>query len=149
MPNDTSLKENDEFLIKLVPSTADYCKDLLNQVIDSFFYKPDLHSIINAALITGSFSSSDVAQNIRASFVSQINSSTKPFLACLSSQALDICKLHQKSLRPLFRYKPDIHMVANALLVTGKYDYNLLTSHIREAFSNPSFTDTSTNEASA
>jgi hypothetical protein len=149
MPNDTSLKENDEFLIKLVPSTADYCKDLLNQVIDSFFYKPDLHSIINAALITGSFSSSDVAQNIRASFVSQINSSTKPFLACLSSQALDICKLHQKSLRPLFRYKPDIHMIANALLVTGKYDYNLLTSHIREAFSNPSFTDTSTNKASA
>ena len=149
MPNDTSLKENDEFLIKLVPATVDHCKYLLNQIIDSFFYKPDLHSIINAALITGSFSLSDVANNIRASFVTQINSPTKPFLACLSSQALDICKSHQKSLRPMFRYKPDIHIIANALLVTGKYDYDLLTSHIREAFSNPNPIDTSTNEALA
>ena len=149
MSNDTSLKENDEFLIKLVPATTDHCKLLLNQIIDSFFYKPHLHSIINATLITGSFSHSDVAQNIRASFLTQINSSTKPFFACLDSQALDLCKSYQKSLRPMFRYKPDIHMLANALLVTGKYDLNLLTSHIREAFSNPNPADTSTNESSA
>jgi len=49
----------------------------------------------------------------------------------------------------MFRYKPDIHMVANALLVTGTYDHNLLTSHIREAFSNTNPADTSTNENSA
>lgn len=149
MPNDTSVKENHEFLIKLVPDTTDHCKDLLNEVIDSFFYKPDLHSIINAALITGSFSAPNVAENIRASFVTQINNSSKPFLACLSSQALNICKSFQKSLRPMFRYKPDVHMVANALLVTGSFDYNILTSHIREAFSNPNSAVTSTNEASA
>lgn len=149
MPNDTSLRENDDFLIKLVPDTANHCKDLLNDVLDSFFYKPDIHSIINAALITGSFSTPDVAENIRASFVTQINNSSKPFLACLSSQALNVCKDFQKSLRPMFRYKPDIHMVANALLVTGSYDYDLLTSHIREAFSNPNSVVTSTNEVSA
>lgn len=149
MPNDTSSSIENEFLIKLVPDTTEFCKSLLNQIVDSFFYKPDLHSLINAALITGSFSLPAVAQNIRASFVNQINSSSKPFLASLDSQALNICKSHQRSLRPMFRYKPDIHMVANALLVTGSYDHNLLTSHIREAFSNPIFPDSSTNEASA
>ena len=147
MSNDTFLKVDDEFLVKLVPATLDHCKLLLNQIINSFFYKPDLHSIINSALITGSFSPSAVADNIRASFLTQINSSSKPFLACLDSQSLNICKFHQKSLRPLFRYKPDIHMIANALLVTGSYDLQKLTSHIREAFSNPSFIDASTNEA--
>lgn len=149
MPNDTFSTVEDEFLIKLVPDTTDFCKSLLNQVIDSFFYKPDLHSFVNAALITGSFSLPAVAQNIRASFINLINSSSKPFFASLDCQALNICKSHQKSLRPLFRYKPDIHMVANALLVTGSYDLNLLTSHIRDAFSNPIFPDSSTNEASA
>lgn len=136
------INNNDEFLIKLVPATVDHCKSLLSNILDSFFYKPDIHSIINAALLTGSFSQADIAQNIRSSFVAQINNSAKPFLACLSSQALDICKSHQKSLRPLFRYKPDIHMVANALLVTGEYESNLLASHIREAFSNPNFSNT-------
>jgi hypothetical protein len=149
MPNDTFSRVEDEFLIKLVPDTTEFCKSLLNQIVDSFFYKPDLHSFINAALITGSFSLPAVAQNIRASFVNQINSSSKPFFASLDSQALNICKSHQRSLRPMFRYKPDIHMVANALLITGSYDHNLLTSHIREAFSNPIFPDSSSNEASA
>lgn len=149
MSNDTSSRVDNEFLIKLVPETTDFCKLLLNQIVDSFFYKPDLHSLINSALITGSFSLPALAQNIRASFINQINSSSKPFFASLACHSLNICKSHQKSLRPMFRYKPDIHMVANALLVTGSYDHSLLTSHIREAFSNPIFPDTSTNQASA
>jgi len=36
MSIDTSLKENDDFLIKLVPATTDHCKYLLNQIIGGF-----------------------------------------------------------------------------------------------------------------
>lgn len=149
MPNDTSSKAKDEFLIKLVPATVICCKDLLNELLDSFFYKPDLHSFINAALITGSFSKAAVAQDIRSSFMSELGSPSKPFFACLDSKALDICKSYQKSLHPLFRYKPDIHMVANALLMTGQYDSDKITSHIREAFSKPIDPGASTDEATA
>ncbi len=123
------------FRIKLISGATDICKSLLSDASAFITYAPDMHSIVNAALLTGSFSDSAAAKHI-----SQANSKTKSpdcdfFHARLFNDALDICKSHQKSIDRFFlKHKPDIHAVASALIITGDFDVNAIVNNIFQSY---------------
>lgn len=132
MDND-SLTQN-EFCVKLVSKTSNHCKSLLSDVAQSFTYPPDLHTLVNAALLTGSFSDVAVAKHIQTTNNPLTSKDIEGFRARLCPDALTICRNFQKSLRRFFMYKPDIHAVANALLITGKFDTKSIVDNIFQTY---------------
>jgi hypothetical protein len=132
MDND-SLAQN-EFRVKLVSKTSDHCKSLLSDVAQSFTYPPDLHTLVNASLLTGSFSDVAVAKHIQSTNNPLTSKDTEGFRARLCPDALTTCRNFQKSLRRFFMYKPDIHAVANALLITGKFDPKSIADNIFQTY---------------
>jgi hypothetical protein len=132
MDNDSSAQN--EFCVKLVSKTSNHCKSLLSDVAQSFTYPPDLHTLVNAALLTGSFSDVAVAKHIQSTNNPLTSKDIEGFRARLCPDALTTCRNFQKSLRRFFMYKPDIHAVANALLITGKFDTKSITDNIFQTY---------------
>lgn len=135
MNNDSSL-ENNDFCVKLVSNVSNQCKSLLSDVSDSFTYPPDLHALVNAALLTGSFSDVTVAKHIQSTNNPLTAKDIPGFRARLCPNALTICRNSQKKMRRFFQYKPDIHAVANALLATGSFDAKAIADNIFQSYSN-------------
>ena len=133
MDNDFDQDQND-FRVKLVSSTTNQCKALLSDVAKSFTYPPDLHTLINAALLTGSFSDVSVAKHIQNTNKPSFSKDHEDFRARLCPDSLDVCRSYQKSLRRFFKFKPDVHAVANALLITGKFDAKAIADNIFQAY---------------
>lgn len=122
------------FRIKLVSNTASQCKSLHSEISQLFTYPPDLHSVVNAALLTGSFSDVTAAKHIRS-----INSPDKALdseglRVRLYPDALNLCRSYQKAVDRFFPFKPDIHAVANALLATGKFDAKSISDYIYKSY---------------
>jgi hypothetical protein len=132
MDND-SLDQND-FRVKLVSKTTILCKSLLSDVAQAFTYPPDLHTLVNAALLTGSFSDVTVAKHIQAVLNPLTVKDPEDFRARLCPAALIICRNYQKALRRFFMHKPDVHAVANALLVTGTFDSKAIVDNIFQTY---------------
>lgn len=132
MDND-SLDQND-FRVKLVSKTTTLCKSLLSEVAQAFTYPPDLHTLVNAALLTGSFSDITVAKHIQAVLNPLTVKDSEDFRARLCPEALSICRCYQKALRPFFMHKPDVHAVANALLITGIFDSKSIVNNIFQTY---------------
>lgn len=131
--NDASDFEN-VFRIKLVSNTANRCKSLHSEVSQLFTYPPDLHTVINAALLTGSFSDVIAAKHIRS-----INSPNKAIDSedsriRLYPDALNLCRSYQKAVGRFFPFKPDIHAVVNALLATGNFDAKSISDYIYQSY---------------
>lgn len=134
MNNDSSL-ENNDFCVKLVSNVSILCKSLLSSLSDSFTYPPDLHVLVNSALLTGSFSDVSVAKHIQSTNNPSTPKDILGFRARLCPDALSICRIFQKKMRRFFQYKPDIHAVANALLATGSFDAKAITNNIFQSYS--------------
>jgi len=133
--NDASDFEN-VFRIKLVSNTSSQCKSLHSEVSQLFTYPPDLHTVVNAALLTGSFSDVTAAKHIRS-----INSPNKALdleglRVRLYPDALNLCRSYQKSVGRFFPFKPDIHAVVNALLATGSFDAKSISDYIYQSYAN-------------
>lgn len=124
-----------EFCVKLVSKTSNQCKSLLSDVAQFFTYPPDLHTLVNAALLTGSFSDVSLAKHIQSANNPLTSKDSEGFRARLCPDALTICRNFQKALRRFFMYKPDIHAVANALLVTGTFDTKAIVNNIFQTYS--------------
>ncbi|MBI1828230.1 MAG: hypothetical protein HYR87_01950 [Thaumarchaeota archaeon] len=132
MSNDS---EEKLFRIKLISSATAVCKSLLSDASAFITYAPDLHSIVNAALITGSFSDVAAAKHLREANSKPKNPDYEFFHARLFNDALSICRDHQKFIDRFFlQYKPDIHAVANALLITGQFDVKAIVDNICQAY---------------
>lgn len=126
--------DSNEFRVKLVAKTSNQCKSLLSDVAQAFTYPPDLHTLVNAALLTGSFSELNVAKHIQSALNPLIAKDNEEFRARLCPDALTICRNYQKNLRRFFMYKPDVHAVANALLVTGVFDTKAIIDNIFQSY---------------
>jgi hypothetical protein len=133
--NNQPLDLND-FRVKLVSKTSILCKSLLSDVAQSFTYPPDLHTLVNSALLTGSFSDVSVAKHIQAVLNPLTATDSEDFRARLCPDALSICRIFQKKMHRFFQFKPDIHAVANALLSTGSFDSKAIVNNIFQSYSN-------------
>lgn len=128
--------DDHEFRVRLTGKSLHRCKAALEQVKGSFTYEPDAHMILNAMILTGRFSESDLVNHFRQVFGTPAEKS-ETFRARLTDETLAACRNMQRTLRRFFRYKPDVHMVVNAMISTGKFTARELTSHLTAAFTTP------------
>jgi hypothetical protein len=122
------------FRIKLVSNTSILCKSLHSQVSSLFTYPPDLHSVVNAALLTGSFSPVSAAKHFRSTNSPNQSLDFEDIRIRLYPDALLFCRNFQKSVGRFFPFKPDIHAVVNSLLATGHFDIKSIANFIYKSY---------------
>jgi hypothetical protein len=125
------------FRSRLSKGAFEYCRELRQSLSACFTYEPDIHTIVNAILLTGKFSADFMVQNIRETFATEPEKPENQFEAKVIKSALESVRRQKGVLSALFRYPPDIHMVVNVMIVTAELDTPALVENIRQAFLEP------------